>query len=187
MRRGSELVALILGPMPAAEGARRCEQLLREATGDFVLELNAVGALAYFVAIQGRSAEAQQLLSRAHRVTAELGEGLWVPPFCYALIAVWEADPIAAERELRPGYEVLRRTGKKSAFTSVGAGGLAQALYTQGRYDEAEELARETREASRPNRRSERNSLADDEGRKSSRAETKPKRPSGWRATRSPS
>jgi DNA-binding SARP family transcriptional activator len=52
-------VGLALGPAPAPEAARRCEQLLEEAVGDPVLEANALGALAYFVAIQGRTAEAR--------------------------------------------------------------------------------------------------------------------------------
>jgi DNA-binding SARP family transcriptional activator len=143
------LVALVLGPAAASEAARRCEQLLDEAAGDPVLELDALASLAYFVAIQGRTAEAQELLARGRRVTGELREGLWVPLFYYALFAVWEGDPIAAERELRPGYEALRRIGEKSGFGSLAAG-LAQAVYAQGRYDEAQELAEESREASRP-------------------------------------
>jgi tetratricopeptide (TPR) repeat protein len=44
---------------------------------------------------------------------------------------------------------VLRRIGAKSSFTAL-APGLAQAVYAQGRYDEAEELAREASEAVRP-------------------------------------
>jgi tetratricopeptide (TPR) repeat protein len=61
---------------------------------------------------------------------------------------LWEGDPIAAERELRPGYEALRRIGEENAFSALAAG-LAQAVYAQGRYDEAEKLAQESREASR--------------------------------------
>ena len=63
---------------------------------------------------------------------------------------VWQDDPIAAEPELRPAYEALKKIGEKSHFSSI-AHALSHALYAQGRYDEAERLTHECEEASRPN------------------------------------
>jgi class 3 adenylate cyclase/tetratricopeptide (TPR) repeat protein len=143
------LVAMILGPAPAPEAARRCEQLRQDAAGDPFLEVNALGALAYFVAIQGRTEEARELLARGRADMGELSEWLWVvPPVYFGLYAAWEDDPVGAERELRPAYEALRRIGEKSHFSSL-ATALAQAVYAQGRYEDAEVLAGEAREASR--------------------------------------
>jgi len=142
-------VPLVLGPAPAPEAARRCEQLLGEAAGDPVLEANALGALAYLVAIQGRTAEARELLARGRGVMEVVGGWIWLHPVYFAFSAVWEGDPIAVERELRPGYEALTRIGENSHLSSL-ATVLAQAVYAQGRYEEAAELAREAREASRP-------------------------------------
>jgi ATP/maltotriose-dependent transcriptional regulator MalT len=79
-----------------------------------------------------------------------LGEWVWLHPVYFALSVLWEDDLIAAERELRPGYEALSRIGEKSHRSGL-AILLAQLVYAQGRYEEAEELAGEVIEASRPN------------------------------------
>jgi class 3 adenylate cyclase/tetratricopeptide (TPR) repeat protein len=143
------LIAMILGPAAAPEAARRCEQLHQDAAGDPFLEVNALGALAYFVAIQGRTGEARELLARGRADMGELSEWLWVvPPVYFGLYASWEDDPTGAERELRPAYEALRRIGEQSHFSSL-ATVLAQAVYAQGRYEDADVLAGEARDASR--------------------------------------
>jgi tetratricopeptide (TPR) repeat protein len=48
-------------------------------------------------------------------------------------------DATAAERQLRVGYEALERMGEQS-FLSTMAALLARAVFSQGRYDEAERL-----------------------------------------------
>jgi class 3 adenylate cyclase/tetratricopeptide (TPR) repeat protein len=143
------LVALIVGPTPADEAARRAESLLEEAAGDPAFEVNAIGTLAYARAIQGHMTEAQDLLDRARLVMGGFGEGFWVPPVYFALFARWADDPETAEREARPGYEALMRIGEKSHFSSLAAL-MGQAVYAQGRYDEADELAEQARAAARP-------------------------------------
>jgi DNA-binding SARP family transcriptional activator/tetratricopeptide (TPR) repeat protein len=143
------LIALVLGPAPPSKATRLCEQLLEEAASNPVLKADTLGALAHFAAIQGHTAEANQLLAGSRRIVEGLGERIWPLPAHFALSGVWGGDPIAVERELRPGYEALMRIGEKSAFSSF-ATLLAQAVYAQGRYDEAEDLALEARGASRP-------------------------------------
>ena len=54
-----------------------------------------------------------------------------------AYVEMLAGDPHAAERELRAGYGVLEQMGEKGYLSTVAAE-LAQALYEQGRYDEAE-------------------------------------------------
>ncbi len=142
-------IALFLGPHPATEASERCERLLGEVQGDASLEVYVLGALAYLVAIQGRSAEAERLSARSLSVMKQLGEG-WHFPAAVALLALWGEDPPAAERELRLGYNVLKRIGERAHFCTV-ATLLARVVYAQGRYDEAEELTRESEDASRPN------------------------------------
>ena len=143
------LVTLILGPQSASQASPRCERLLDEVSGDPVLEISALGALAYFLAIQRRSAEAQELLTRGRGLIGHLGAGFWVPPIYFALAALWQDDPVAAERELQPGHRALAQLGERSNFSSLAAVH-AQAVYDQGRYDEAETLAEQARRASRP-------------------------------------
>ena len=143
------LTSLILGPEPAEDAIRRCERALATASSDPVLEINALGALAYFLAIQGRFDEAHELLMRGRTLMGPLGAGFWVPPVYFALAARWREDPIAAEQGLRPGHRALTQVGEKSNFSSLAAV-LAQAVYAQDRYDEAETLAEEARLAAQP-------------------------------------
>jgi tetratricopeptide (TPR) repeat protein len=146
-------IALFLGPAPAGDAAAECERLLVDVAGDPALEINVIGSWAYLTAIQGRTEEAASLIERGRGVIDELGEAapasVWMFPVHFALIALWADDPAAAESELRPGYEHLKRIGETSHFCSV-ATVLAQAVYAQGRYDEADELAREVDRAARP-------------------------------------
>jgi len=51
-------------------------------------------------------------------------------------------DPVAAERELRAGYELVQASGMTGSYFGMGLRDeLSQALYAQGRYDEAKELS----------------------------------------------
>jgi DNA-binding SARP family transcriptional activator len=142
-------VAFFLGPTEARTAEQKCERLLEQLSGDPVLEANIVGALAYLVGIQGRSDEARMWRDEGRRIMDELGEGVWVAPIEFALVALGEGDPVSAERELRPRYERLLEIGEQTHFCSV-ATVLAQALYAQGRYDEAETFARDAAETAGP-------------------------------------
>jgi DNA-binding SARP family transcriptional activator/tetratricopeptide (TPR) repeat protein len=143
-------IALLLGPTPAPQGELICERLLDEVAGDRMLEIPVIGTLAYMVGIQGRGNEADELIARVRKATTELGETIWLPSVLLAFYLSWINDSVTAERELRPVYEGLKRIGEKSHFCSI-ATILAQAVYAQGRFDEAEELAREAERTARPN------------------------------------
>jgi DNA-binding SARP family transcriptional activator/tetratricopeptide (TPR) repeat protein len=142
-------VALMLGPTPAQEAADRCEALLEETQGDPILEPTVLSVLGNALAMQGRLEEAHELLKRWRRGVTEFGDSIWLFAINFGLV-VFRMDPVAAEQELRPGYEALGRLGEKSHFSSV-CGLLARAVCAQGRYDEAERLTRESEEAARPN------------------------------------
>jgi ATP/maltotriose-dependent transcriptional regulator MalT len=142
-------VALFLGPAPAAQAARTCRRLLEEIAGDPILEVNLLGAIAYLVAIEGRTKEAWELIERCRSMLEEVDERLWLFPIYFGLVALWQSDPAAAERELRPGYERLRTLGERTHFCSAAAV-LAQAVYAQGRYEESGEYARVAEEAASP-------------------------------------
>ena len=58
------------------------------------------------------------------------------------LIELAADDPAAAERALREGYEVLRVMGERGYLSTI-AGILAEAVYRQGRLDEAQRLTEE--------------------------------------------
>jgi len=80
----------------------------------------------------------------------DAGERIWIVSFWSSFIFMWQGDPVRAESELRPGYDALKKIGEKSHFSSI-SHALSNALYMQGRDDEAEALTRECEEASRSN------------------------------------
>ena len=143
-------IALFLGPLPAAEAAERCERLLEETTDRPFVQATILAGQALLVAMQGRLKEAQQLRARSRKIMTETGEWSWIASLWWAFAYAWTDDPVAAEAELRPSYEALRRLGSKSHFSSL-AHALANAVCAQGRYEEAERLTYECEDASSPN------------------------------------
>jgi DNA-binding SARP family transcriptional activator len=144
------VIAVLLGPAPAAEAIARCEGLLAETSGDPLLEAQILGALAPLFAMQGRAADADDALARGGRIMEASGEWIWIVFFWRSMVHLWRDDALAAERELRPAYDALKRIGEQSHFSSM-SHGLANALYLQGRYEETEQLTRECEAACRPN------------------------------------
>jgi DNA-binding SARP family transcriptional activator/class 3 adenylate cyclase len=144
------VIALLLGPAPAAEAAPRCEQLIAETADHPLLQAEVLAALAVLSAMQRRTAEADELIARGRTLMNDVGSWMWIVSFWWSFVYSWRGDPTAAEHELRPSYEALKKLGEKSHLSSI-CHALSHALYEQGRYDEAEQLTRECEEASRPN------------------------------------
>ena len=144
------VIALLLGPAPVPDAIRRFEGLLEEVGADPFLQAEILGGLAPLVAMQGRQAEADNIVARSQTIMDESGEWVWIVFFWRASIHLWRGDASAAEQELRPAYENLKRIGERSHFSSL-AHALATALYAQGRYADTEQMTRECETASRPN------------------------------------
>jgi len=53
--------------------------------------------------LMGRTADARALPERGRGVMEALGERVWLHSIYFAFAAVWEGDPMAAERARRPG------------------------------------------------------------------------------------
>jgi class 3 adenylate cyclase/tetratricopeptide (TPR) repeat protein len=141
--------AVWLGPTPAEEGIRRCQELFEKAHGDRKAMSTALFAQAGLQANLGRFDEAQELLGRARALLEEVALPVWdagalTQARGWALLL--EGKPDLAEQELRHGYETLRAIGEVS-FLSTVAGILAEAIYAQGRYDEADGFTRISEES----------------------------------------
>jgi predicted ATPase/DNA-binding SARP family transcriptional activator len=143
-------IALLLGPAPADEAARRCEALRREAAREPLTQATLLSIEAVLAAMQGRLEDARELAAASRQLMRETGEWVWISFFWLAWISMWTDRPAEAERELRPGYENLKSLGSKSHFSAF-AHLLASAVYAQGRYEEAELLTHECEAVSRPN------------------------------------
>ena len=165
------VITLLLGPAPAPDAIRRFERLLGEVGDDPFLQAEILGGLAPLMAMQGRQAEADDIVARGGTIMEESGEWVWIVFFWRASIHLWRGDASAAEQELRPAYEMLKRIGEQSHFSSL-AHALANVLYAQGLYADAEQMTRECEGASRPNDVHSRSSGARS-GRRRSRAETR--------------
>jgi DNA-binding SARP family transcriptional activator/class 3 adenylate cyclase len=144
------VIALLLGPAPAAEATLRCERLLAETADHPLLQAQILAALALLLAMQRRTGEADELIARGRTIMNDVGDLIWIVSFWWSFVYSWRGDPIAAEHELRPSYEALKKLGEKSHLSSI-CHALSHAVYQQGRYDEAEQLTRECEEVSRPN------------------------------------
>lgn len=139
--------AASFGPTPVAEAIARCEQMVTNVSGDRLSEGRVLALLAGLHAMDGDFARARELVRRGEALLEELGLSVQVGS---AAIESWRVemlagDVVAAESELRRGYDLLRSIGEKYVL-STAAGLLAQTLYVLDRHDEVEELGELARE-----------------------------------------
>jgi ATP/maltotriose-dependent transcriptional regulator MalT len=113
--------------------------------GDRQAEAAVACVLGQLEAMRGRFEPARELCRKALAMFEELG--LVVDAATVALSAgqveLLAGEPEAAETALRRGYEYFAGVGERYLQSSL-AGLLAEAVFVQGRWDEAEALARET-------------------------------------------
>jgi class 3 adenylate cyclase/tetratricopeptide (TPR) repeat protein len=137
------------GPTPSADGLRRCREILERVQGDRKAMSSALIAQAAFESGLGRFEDARLLIAQAKALLQEVALAVWLAgPF--AQFAGWvellAGDPAAAERELRPGFERLEEIGELAWLSTVAAI-LAEAVYEQGRFAEAEQLTQRSEQA----------------------------------------
>jgi predicted ATPase len=143
------LMALQMGPTPVADVIAEAEARLREAEGRPNVEGMVLGILGWSCAVLGQFDDARELSNRAKAILEEFRGDLTLAggaPQVDAEIEMLADNPAAAERELRRGYEDLRRMGERS-FLSTVAALLSTALHAQGKDAEAERLSHEAEEA----------------------------------------
>jgi ATP/maltotriose-dependent transcriptional regulator MalT len=138
--------ASLLGPMPVPDAVRRCEEILG-ARPNPRTAASALRALAALKAMEGSFDEARRLFDREQAILEDLGAGVWASSAWEArgIVEMLAGDAEAAELAFRRGYETCEQIGEKSALSTLAAM-LSQAVYEQGRYDEALALS-ETSEA----------------------------------------
>ncbi len=135
--------AVQLGPTPVDTAIERARLFLREMQGDRLLTASILSSLAVLLAMRGEPAEAREEWSRARTLWDELGMAhrRAVRSIDGSTIELLAGDPEAAERELRTGYRMLVEMSETHVRPTVAAY-LAAVLAQEGRFSEAEELAR---------------------------------------------
>jgi predicted ATPase/class 3 adenylate cyclase len=138
-------------PIPVDAAVARTEELLHDASGDSWAEANLLSPLSILYAYLGRTADARAAIDRSQSLLAGLGVKLALAET--AINAGWMAltigDSVAAERYLRAGYEPLQAMGERSYLALITVS-LAEALYNQGRFDEAAQMIEEPLDAASP-------------------------------------
>jgi class 3 adenylate cyclase/tetratricopeptide (TPR) repeat protein len=139
---GNLIAALYYGATPVPEAIAGIEALLAQ-TGGRALEASALKQLAGLHTMQGRFDEGRALYKQSKAICRELGLTLSLATGTMNVREIYllAGDAEAAERELRWGYETLEQMGEKGRRSTLAAD-LAEALYRQGRYDEAGHYAR---------------------------------------------
>jgi class 3 adenylate cyclase/tetratricopeptide (TPR) repeat protein len=101
--------ALLYGPTAAEDGIRRCEALMRGATGNLLLEANVLTALSGLAAMRRAFDEARTAYGRARAVYEELGLELLVGGLTgiSGPVELLAGNPQAAEAELRLGLDLI--------------------------------------------------------------------------------
>ena len=137
------------GPVPVAEGIRRCKEILERTQGNSLVQANCHIRLAGLEAMRGRFSEARARVAQARAILTEFGLTYFLAHSrdVAALVETLAGNPAGAETELRASYEELQEMGEKT-FLAENAAQLAQALYAQRRYDEAERFVRVSENAS---------------------------------------
>jgi len=130
--------ALFHGPTPVGEALARCDELLEQAT-DRTGRANVLCFMGGLVGLESRFEEARRLLLEATATYEEIGE-------TYALannsgrvcgrVELLAGDVDSAERALRECCEIFDRIHDEAGLSTVAAE-LADALYLQGREEEA--------------------------------------------------
>jgi class 3 adenylate cyclase/tetratricopeptide (TPR) repeat protein len=132
------------GETPLDEYERLCHRHLEWSSVNRVQRTFApMNHLAVARAMQGDFEEARRLADEANREIAEREPAINVA-MARGQHRGWienlAGDPAAAEQVQREGYAVLEALGE-SGYRSTLAGELAQSIYAQGRFDEAERFA----------------------------------------------
>lgn len=136
------------GPGTVDEGIRRCQEVLERAEGDRKAMSVALSTWGTFEAMRGRFDQARELQNRARSILREVALPGWMGALTQnsGWTEILAGDPAAAERDLRWGVDTLRGIGELSWMSSAAAI-LAEALYQQGRLEDAEEFVRVSEES----------------------------------------
>jgi class 3 adenylate cyclase/tetratricopeptide (TPR) repeat protein len=139
------------GPLPADEGRRQCEQILAESRGRLLVEAAGRAGIAFADAMQGRIEDARGQVAAGRSILKDLGQRLeyGATSIDEGEIELMAGDAEAAERVLHEGFQLLDSIGETGYLSTVAAD-LAEAMYRQKRYEEAEHFSEVSEQTAAP-------------------------------------
>jgi class 3 adenylate cyclase/predicted ATPase len=146
-----QALAGMVGPLPAEEGRRQCEQILADSRGRLLVEVAGRAGIAFADVWQGRIKDARGQIAASRSIYKDLGQRLnyGATSILEGEIELLAGDTEAAERVLREGFELLESIGETSYLSTIAAS-LAQAIYRQKRYEEAERFSEVSEQTAAP-------------------------------------
>jgi predicted ATPase/class 3 adenylate cyclase len=137
------------GPTPADKAIALCEEIIERSGGNRFVQATCILRTAGLQAMRGEFDEARSLVARARSIFNDLGQAFPLARSTHeaGLIEMFAGNPDGAEKEFREGIGALETMGEK-AFLATSDVLLSQALYEQGRFDEAMEFNVKGEEAS---------------------------------------
>ncbi len=138
---GWRALAAALGPTPVDDAIARCEELRELARASPFATASTINPLAYLHAMKGDFEIADRLLGQAGEILRELGGMGSGVSHLEAWARLLTGEPALAEASLRADVETLSSMSEGGTLATTSAL-LAQAVYAQGRMDEAGELCR---------------------------------------------
>jgi non-specific serine/threonine protein kinase len=141
----------MMSPIPAETAVERVEELLHEVHDEPYAQQGVLMALGQLYAYTGRFADARGAIERSRAIISRSASKLALAfsAFGAGEIEVISGDPAAAERGFREGYEAFLAMGERG-YLGILAGLLAEALYAQGRFDEAQQMIEEAETTAGP-------------------------------------
>ena len=133
----------LYGPTPVTEALALCKQLQGKAAGDRRTEGLLLYTLSHLEAMQGQFDRARDLYRKSRAILEEFGWNFHasLTSITSGQVEMLSGDPMAAEAELRYDFEKLEQMGERDYLPTIAAY-LSEALYQQGRFDEALEFTR---------------------------------------------
>jgi class 3 adenylate cyclase/tetratricopeptide (TPR) repeat protein len=138
---GWRATAAVFGPTPVDVAISRCDRLRRRVGASPVADAWVLNALALMHAMQGEFELADRLLAEANETLRQLGSLHANVSHIEALVRMLAERPSLAEQLLRADVEALSSMSDRRMLATTMAM-LAQAVYAQGRLEEAAELCR---------------------------------------------
>ena len=140
---GEIAIALYFGPTPVSRAIARCKALLKVDASDRVGRANIEVFMGGLIAQHGNFDEARELVASARATYEDLGQRTSATPYCAMVLGDIELladDAGTAAQILRGLCGELEQMHAYSQLASR-AGDLAEALYIQHSFEEAEEWA----------------------------------------------